>query len=254
MESSVSEEEVWPEAPTPPKLVSGSVHVWQVPLGVSEESGTVESYRKNLSSEERLRADGMQAQTHRGRFIISRGVLRRILCLYMEIRPESLKFEYLDRGKPMLPGQAGDDGLQFNLSHSRELTLIGVTVGAEIGVDVEYVRDLDRQDRIAERFFSAEEIEAIQGYPDPERREAFFSCWTRKEAYLKGLGAGLGHSLSSFSVSVDPNQEEPSISGDDAPELTVWSIRSLYPEMGYVGAVARKGEVGCLQRFTWPHP
>ena len=214
---SAANERDWADVSEPPELEIGTVHVWKVALDVSEE--TLSEYLKVLSREECLRAEGMKMAGHRSRYVASRGVLRRLLGAYLDRPSESLKFDYLERGKPILPDQSGPDGLRFNLSHSRELTLVAVAVGQVIGVDVEYVRKLDRQDRIVERFFSPEEIEAIKGFSEPERRVAFFSCWTRKEAYLKAIGAGLGLPLNSFSVSADPLEEAPIITGENAPAL-----------------------------------
>jgi 4'-phosphopantetheinyl transferase len=60
---------------------------------------------------------------------------------------------------------------------------------------------------LVRQFFSAGEIAAWQALPAEQRGRAFYDGWTRKEAYLKALGVGLGRSPQSFSVSL--NVEPP---------------------------------------------
>ena len=76
--------------------------------------------------------------------------------------------------------------------------------GREVGIDVEGIRSGLTEERIAERFFSAAEVEELRALPSGVQAEGFFNCCTRKEAYLKARGTGLQIPLDSFDVTLTP--------------------------------------------------
>ena len=119
----------------------------------------------------------------------------------------------------------------------------------EIGVDVERVRSNFEYEEIAERFFSANEVAILRTIPAEQKLEAFYNCWTRKEAYIKAHGKGLSLPLDSFDVSFAPG--EPPIllmTRDEPQESSHWTLVDLQPGPGYVGALAVKG-TGCRFRY-----
>src|SRR5207245_3486469 len=83
-----------------------------------------------------------------------------------------------------------ENSVQFNGSHSHGLALLAFARGRHLGVDVELIRPEFAVDEIADRYFSPEEAMELRGLPPSLRAEAFFLCWTRKEAYIKARGEG----------------------------------------------------------------
>ncbi len=153
-----------------------------------------------------------------------------------------MRFAYTTYGKPLLADETGASGLRFNLTHSHGLALLAVTRGREIGVDVERIRDNLEGEKLAERFFSPREVAALRSLPPELRREAFFHCWTRKEAYIKAVGKGLSLPLDQFDVTLHPGEPAALLATrHDSEEAQRWSMRSLAPGEGYVGALARRG-------------
>jgi 4'-phosphopantetheinyl transferase len=133
--------------------------------------------------------------------------------------------------------------VQFNLSHSADVALIGFAEDCEIGVDVEKIRPITDALDIAGRFFSAEERAELMSLPESEQQRAFFRCWTRKEAYLKATGDGLGTDLASFRVSVLPFEPARVIHINGSSDAgTRWSLHSVdfYPDceaaLAYAGS------------------
>jgi 4'-phosphopantetheinyl transferase len=130
--------------------------------------------------------------------------------------------------------------------------LVAVTRGREVGVDLEHIRPEMATDRIAARFFSDCELAALRALSPPVRPEAFFLCWTRKEAYLKATGAGLTLALDQFDVTLRPG--EPAALLADRNDLAAtrrWSLRELSPGPGFVGALAVEGPSWRLWCGDW---
>jgi 4'-phosphopantetheinyl transferase len=232
-------------------LAEDEIHVWHVSL--DRPPSDVRRLARMLSPDEQERARRYRGERLRERFIVGRGILRMLLSRYVGCPPGRLRFAYGARGKPALAPAEGSD-LRFNVSHSDGLALYAVARGREVGVDVERLRELPRAERIAERFFSTEETAALKAEPAERRVEAFFTCWTRKEAYIKARGDGLAHPLDQFAVSLVPG--EPArlwVAGDgDAREIARWSLDALPLAPGYVAALAARGRGWRLTTRSWP--
>jgi 4'-phosphopantetheinyl transferase len=226
-----------------PALAPGEVHVWSVRLDPSPaEVGRLGRF---LSADERERASRFRFEKHRRQYTVGRGVLRELLAAYADTRPEAVRFTYGPRGKPFLEPSCNPKDLQFNLSNSDELALVGFVLGVEIGVDVEFLREMSDCEQIAERFFSASERQALREIPFPGKQEAFFNCWTRKEAYLKAVGEGLAAPLDSFDVTLALGDPPRMLTLEGDPERAArWFLHHLRPAADYLGAVA-------IERGDW---
>jgi 4'-phosphopantetheinyl transferase len=231
-------------------LGPGEIHVWSVRLDPPAEQ--VERLGRCLSSDEWERANRFRFDKHRRQYVVGRGALRTLLASYLGTRPELVKFSYGPRGKPFLDPSLAKDGLQFNLSNSDELALVGFVLGREIGVDVEYLRKMPDCEQISERFFSESERTVLRSIPFPAKEEAFFNCWTRKEAYIKAVGEGLSMPLDRFDVAFAPGEPARLLAtrGDEA-EAARWSMLELHPAPGYVGALAVEGDGWRPVLFDW---
>jgi 4'-phosphopantetheinyl transferase len=237
----------------PPKtllLGENEVHVWQASLELP--SSQVQRLEHNLSEEELERAERFHFKRHRSHFIAARGLLRIILGSYLKTDPGNLRFRYGPKGKPELAGKTGQRPLRFNVSHSHGLALYAVTHDRRIGVDVERIRPDVAGEKIAERFFSPREAATLRELPASVRQEAFYTCWTRKEAYLKAVGEGITLRLDQFEVSVTPGEPAVLLSiNGDPKEASYWSLKGLGPGPGYVGALAVKGHGWDLRCWRW---
>ena len=175
--------------------------IWIVDLALSE--ARLARCAVILSPEERARADRFLRPADRARFTASHAALRLILAEALGVGAESITFAAGPAGKPELDGPARGR-LAFNLSHSGACALVGLARDAGIGVDVEAIRPLPDALRIARAHFAPDEAAALAALPSATREAAFFGLWTRKEAVVKALGAGLSLPLARFSVSLPP--------------------------------------------------
>lgn len=240
--------ETWPPPPADLRLGAGEVHVWRASL--ERDGAEAERLWATLTDDERERARRFHFERDRRRFVIARGALRELLGRYLATPPALIRFAYNEFGKPVLWRDAG--GLRFNVSHSHEAALYAFTLGREVGVDVELLRDDFASLEIAERFFSEAEVRALASLPAELRTQAFFNCWTRKEAYIKALGEGLSHPLDRFTVSLKPGEPARLVSTvQDPREAGEWSIVDLKPFGGYAAALAIRAGDPQLRRLEW---
>ncbi|HEX9921799.1 MAG TPA: 4'-phosphopantetheinyl transferase superfamily protein, partial [Anaerolineae bacterium] len=161
---------------------------------------------------------------------------------------------YSPTGKPSLATSSQHDqpDLRFNLSHSHELALYAVTYGRDVGVDLEHVSRKIEAMQIADRFFSPSEVSVLRSLPGHLQRDAFFNCWTRKEAFIKAKGDGLSLPLDQFDVSLRPGEPAVLLSTHFDPQETgQWSLQALSPGPGYVGALALAGHGWQLRCWQW---
>ena len=143
------------------------------------------------------------------------------------------------KGKPLLAEFGGRCQLEFNLSHSEDLAIIGVRRGAALGVDLERIRELEDAEELVARFFSKREATAFQALSKDQKPAAFFNLWTRKEAWLKATGEGIAHLLDQVEVSFVPGEPARLLTlpkGYRSPDA--WSIDDLKIGQGFAAAVA----------------
>lgn len=234
----------WPAAPAELPYLDGNVHVWAVRLddtGVDLDGG-----RELLSPDERERVGRFHFDQHRRRYLIAHIALHKILARYLPVNPEQIVFELGANGKPKLPPALAARGVDFNLSHSHEMALVAVNRGREIGVDIEYVKPEFKFDDIAERFFTAKEVAALRALPANLQRQAFFKCWTSKEAFLKAKGTGLSGKLDEVEITLGaPDRVRIGAS------LAGWALSELTPGDGYEGALVIAARALPVHYYLW---
>ena len=242
----------WQPGPASPQLAPGELHLWLARLDLPNHAVT--ALYETLSPDEQVRAQKIRYADDTRRYVVARGVLRTILASYTGLSPNELKFDYSAFGKPRLG--AGIDrraaSLTFNLSHSGELALYAIGLRRQIGVDIEQLRPQIAEERIAEHYFSPQEVQALRQLPPDEQVSAFFRCWTRKEAYIKARGEGLSVPLNSFDVTL--RSDEPatllSVVGK-RDEASRWSLHAVDVAPGYEAALAVEGELSSIRHWVF---
>lgn len=212
------------------KLLTSDIHIWTQPLAISPAQE--QELMALLSADEILRANRFRFAHLKQRFVAAHAALRQILGLYLNLPPQKIKFDVEKHNKPCLLS-TNSLSIQFNLSHSHDVAMIGVTLSHPIGIDIEKIQSNDHLE-VAKRYFSPQENTVLRGLPDGERHLGFYRLWTRKEAVVKAIGHGITLPLSSFNVSLTDIAE--TITFED----TSWILASLITPAEYVGAVAHQ--------------
>lgn len=229
----------WETPPAVRSIDPCHIHIWKVDL---KRTGISREIPPSLSADERERAARLVDPTKRERFLSARLAMRDILSGYTHIFPEKIRFSYQKNGKPFIENNATIPSISFNITHSTDLMLVAVSEGIQIGIDIEKVQPLSARDRIIRQYFSILDDKYYQSLPDDEKRRAFFSLWTSKEAYAKTLGTG-------FAASPDfdffKNGFFQQVSGGQvilSPRENIWFL-SFEPKEGYLSsAVVLSGE------------
>lgn len=220
------------ELPTPPpSLLEKAVELRPgIPIPVLENEGLevlaftldveqdiIREISVCLGEEERRRAEGLRLERDRRRFVATRAQLRRILASKLGIAPSDVELEYGRLGKPHLSRRMLAPDLCFSVSRSGDVAAIALSIGQEVGVDIEAVLPVPEADEIATLCFSASEYGSYAALGQDGRLEGFLERWTRLEAISKALGCGIG---------------QP-ISWDEKD----WVVRGFVPKPGYIGSV-----------------
>jgi 4'-phosphopantetheinyl transferase len=171
-----------------------AVELWWADLDVAPQH--VADDESALSASELDRAARFASSRDRDRFVTARAHLRRVLGALLGCPPEQIELTQAEGGKPRVAGSS----LRFSASRSAGVALFATSWTMEVGVDLERIADGREVERVAARFFTPAENEAIAALPPAARLPAAFQCWSCKEAYVKGTGEGLSADLAELQV------------------------------------------------------
>jgi 4'-phosphopantetheinyl transferase len=243
-------DDVWRPPHARMLLRNHEIDIWRAHL--DQPPPVFDLLLQTLSSDERVRSGKYHFERDRKRFIASRGILRMILSAYLQTNPGRIEFKYSSHGKPMLEELARIKNLNFSLSHSAGLALYALVCDQEIGVDLEQIRPVPEMEQIASNLFSHWESEVFHALPEATKLEAFFNCWTRKEAYVKARGDGLSLAPDQFTVSFIPGKTAELLGCDEGlHETTDWSISAFEPFPGFTAALAVRGCNWVIKYWAW---
>jgi 4'-phosphopantetheinyl transferase len=229
----------WMSAAGAPLPAAGEIHVWRVDLHGAPAAA------ETLSAEEQHRAAAFKFAADRHAFLGRRIALRRLLSGYTGCAPEAIAYRANPHGKPALSGPA-DCPLEFNLSRSGSLALVGVTVARPLGVDLEGHRPLPEAEELIRHYFAPDEQAEWLKLPEASRWVSFYDIWARKEAVIKALGRGLSQPLDSFTVPVnhEPGRTAITLEGK-------WTLLPLDVAPAFSAALVQAGEPAAVRGFDF---
>ena len=240
-------ETAWSAPPAPLTLNVDDVHLWRADLDVGTEED-VAQLAATLAPDERARAASFVFAPDRRRFVVGRAALRAVLGGYLGIAAAAVSLGRTPQGRPTLLGVHAR-ALAFSISRSAGLALCAVTLGRDIGVDVERIMRGVASDVVHDGVLSPAEVAALRALGPEARDRAFFTVWTRKEAYAKARGLGLSLPFERFSVSADPAAPALLTAEDDDPAR--WTLRDVEAGAGYAAALAVGGALESLKTWSW---
>jgi 4'-phosphopantetheinyl transferase len=146
-----------------------------------------------LSGEELQRLERIRFPEQRREYLLGKALTRAVLAAFCFLRPEQVAITKCRDGKPILERC---DVLDFNLSHTKGVTLLAVTRAGIVGVDIENRRRRPGDLMLARRHFAQTEYQDLQQLNAADGATALVALWTLKESLLKAIGCGLTVPLS----------------------------------------------------------
>lgn len=231
-----------------PRPGDDELQLWRFPLPLPD--GPLRREVERLpSAAEHARAGRLVFADDRLRQLHSRGLLRLLLGASLGCPPGSLGFVSNAYGKPALAdAEAQAETLHFNLSHCRDMLLIGLSRAAPVGVDVEHIRPLSDRDALIAHCFSHAEQAWLARQPPASQLRDFFRLWTAKEAVLKGLGCGLAMPLERISIQLpEAGGTHATVEGAGSP----WRLFCTSPDPAHILAAGIRSRLspGRIRHF-----
>jgi 4'-phosphopantetheinyl transferase len=227
----------------------GAMEVLVLQCSLDPASATASA--ASLSTDEAARAARLHRPQDRELFVRGRAWLRRVLGSYLEVPAHEVRLVMGEHGKPALA--APHAWLQFNLSHTASLALLTLARARAVGIDVETIQPMSDMAAIARRQFAPSEWLRWSQLPRDEQLSAFYACWTRKEAFVKAVGAGLSLPLDGFEVAFEPARPASLLSIGGSPHrASSWSMWAFEPLPGFCAAVVARGSGLELRRVDSP--
>lgn len=221
-------------AQPPQPLDDNHVHIWYF-------TTDTEFTTANLSPDELARAERLRIPHKRQQFIASRHITRVILSSYVRTTPEHLHFIYNEHGKPHL------NELHFNLSHTEHHAVLAISKNTPVGIDIETIRAIENLDFILQTAFTEHEKNALRKLPTEEQQIAFWRCWTRKEALMKGIGIGF-RIAKELTVSIT---EQPEVIEIQRPQAGKWHLNELQTDNNLLISIASQKHPYAIQTFFY---
>ena len=210
---------------------AAGVTLWWASLAASDdEFARVSAW---LAPQEHARAARYGRESLRRRYIIGRASLRWVLSRSLGVSPAAVPIVRGARGRPQLERQSA---LDFNISHTEGMALIGIAQGSRIGVDVEHAEREVNADGLARKFLVASEQATIRSLDETARRMRFLRYWTCKEAMSKATGDGLAAPFRHLEVKLADTIEL--VAGPPPYEARSWRLHAVDVPAGFIGTIA----------------
>jgi len=225
------------------KLTRSDLHIWHIPFG--GKALLKQEFPPLPSEQEILQAVKFTHPELHQCYLKTRWAMRDILGHYLGTAPQQVQLRYAELGKPELIPDAHELDIRFNLTHSGDGALFAVTLGTEVGIDMEKMGQKPRPVRLAKRYFTEEVVRQLEELSEAEQQVALLKLWTQYEAYKKAQGVGLrgGEGLLPLDINIEADQFQPFPT--ETGEASSWLVAQLNPTDDYVGAVVveKKGSV-----------
>ncbi|TAK62970.1 4'-phosphopantetheinyl transferase superfamily protein [Methylobacter sp.] len=214
-----------------------TIQIWHG--NISAENAHYQSYWRVLDADEQAHAGRIKIDLLHKRYVEVHGRLRNILAQTLNESPEKIKINKAEHGKPYLPDTPE---LAFNLSHSADTLVIAVGWNCQLGVDIESCKPRASLAGLVEKCFAEEEIAYWNKLPEAQKILEFYRFWTRKEAFVKATGRGIGLGLNRCVINPENQAKFLRVPVDYGP-ASIWHIHELAFGLGICNALVTDKDI-----------
>lgn len=222
-------------------IANSEIHIYLI--DTTKIRDDIKKFFEILPQDEMQKVNNYKFIKNRERSIATFYYRRIILSKYTGLSPQELSFKINQYGKPSIENK-NFSYIKFNYSHSNDIIIYSITRDSEIGIDIEFIKEISDMNSLVNNYFSSEEISTFRNTNNKiDQLNFFYKIWTRKEALLKAIGLGLTEDLKT----IDSLCNEGSFNNISVIEFDKkkWCIQNLDSPKKYVSSIAYefKGDV-----------
>ena len=214
-----------------------TIQIWHG--NIAAEDAHYQNYWRVLDAAEQAHAEKIKNDLLRKRYVEVHGRLRNVLAQTLNESPEKIKIKKAEHGKPYL---ADTPELAFNLSHSANTMVIAVGWNCQLGVDIESCKPRTSLAGLVDKCFAEEEIAYWNKLPEAQKILEFYRFWTRKEAFVKATGRGIGLGLNRCVINPE-NQAEFLRVPADYGQASTWHVQDIALGQGVCSALVTDKDI-----------
>jgi 4'-phosphopantetheinyl transferase len=209
---------------------------------VTSEDAHYQAYWRVLDAAEQAHAEKLKNALLHKRYVEVYGRLRNVLAKILNQSPEKIRIKKAEHGKPYLVDYPE---LAFNLSHSADRLIIALGWNCQLGIDIEFCKQRINLSGLVDKCFAEEEAAYWNKLPEDQKKSEFYRFWTRKEAFVKATGRGIGLGLNNCVI----NPEKPTgfltVPADFEPS-SEWRVLDIDLGQGIFCAVVADKEIAVV--------
>lgn len=218
-------------------MTTDIIQIWHG--NIAAEDAHYQDYWRVLDAAEQVHAEKMKNDLLRKRYVEVHGRLRNVLAQMLNELPEKISIKKAEHGKPYLPDTPE---LVFNLSHSASTLVIAVGWDCQLGVDIESCKSRISLTGLVDKCFAEEEIAYWNKLPEAQKTLEFYRFWTRKEAFVKATGRGIGLGLNRCVINPE-NQARFLRVPADCGQASTWYVQDITLGQGVCSALVTDKDI-----------
>lgn len=198
-----------------------TIKIWHG--NITAEDAHYQDFWRVLDAAERAHAEKIKNSLLHKSYVEVHARLRNVLAKILNQPPETIRIKKAAHGKPYL---ADYPELAFNLSHSADKLIIATGWHCQLGADIEICKSRINLSGLVDKCFAEEEACYWNKLPEDQKIREFYRFWTRKEAFVKATGRGLGLGLNHCVINPEKPTEFLRIPACYGPASS-WHVRDI---------------------------